>query len=33
LDYLLLVSSEITCHLIISCQKSLHSVAQHNISE
>jgi hypothetical protein len=30
LNYLLLASSEITCHLIITCQKSLHSVAQHN---
>jgi hypothetical protein len=29
----LLASSEITCHLIITCQKSLHSVAQHNIFE
>jgi hypothetical protein len=27
----LLARSEITCHLIITCQKRLHSVAQHNI--
>jgi hypothetical protein len=29
----LLARSEITCHLIITCQKCLHSVAQHNIFE
>ena len=33
LNYLLLARSEITCHPIITCQKSLHSVAQHNIFE
>ncbi len=31
--YLLLASSEITCHLIITYQKILYSVAQHNIFE
>jgi hypothetical protein len=33
LYYILLASSEITCHLIITCRKGLHSVAQHNIFE
>jgi hypothetical protein len=33
LNYFLLARSEITCHLIITCQKSLHSVVQHNIFE
>jgi hypothetical protein len=33
LNNLLLARSEITCHLIITCQKCLHSVAQHNIFE
>jgi hypothetical protein len=33
LNYLLLARSEITCHIIITCQKSLHSVAHHNIFE
>jgi hypothetical protein len=33
LNYLLLARSEITCHPMITCQKSLHSVAQHNIFE
>jgi hypothetical protein len=33
LNYLFPASSEITCHLIITCQKSLHSVAQYKIFE
>ena len=33
LNYLLLARSEITCHLIITSQKSIHSGVQHNIFE